>query len=182
MIVWSSQVSSVNILILTKIVTERIVQLKNWVIQIWRSLCMTFLTFHFQQEHNFLWHTRQGMHLAYLQFTPSCVSMGQGAVCGNCAVFCTCLSHDSFWLSAIGSATSIERALLIALLGLFWAIPTDSSIEWFQWQTRLTSGRLLEKKRTHFRSPTRRLIPPVFISFFKPVCLILSRRHLLDCV
>lgn len=64
-----------------------------------------------------------------------------------------------FRLAAMGSAPLVERALLIALSGLFEQFPLASVLSDYDDDPSQTRGG----KNTHFSSLNRRLIPPVFI-------------------
>lgn len=87
--------------------------------------------------------------------------MGQKDVLAIVLLFVPACHMLLFRLAAKASAMLVERALLIALLGLFEQFPLTSVLSDYNDKVDLsqTWGR---KKKNHFRSLTRRLIPSSF--------------------
>lgn len=133
------------------------------------------------KERHFFYDTRHGMHLTCLQFTPSWLSMGQKCV-AIVLFFCACLSHVSFLIGCNWKWHISRDGTSDSSLGSFFlTIPTDCSIEWLQWQTRLTSDWLVGgKAHTSGVPPGGWFLLSLFP--FLSLSLILSRLRLPDCV
>lgn len=175
--VWSSQVSGVNVVTLSTTATQ---PLKN------HPGMIRFDEFRRSRGWPLIWQedtisrgTQHGSQLAFNLPHPV-PAWGKRMFVAIVLLFVPACHMFLFRLAAEASATLVERTLLIALLGLFEQSPLTSVLS--DYNDKVDLSQTKKKKKKHFRSLTRRLIPPVFISFFKQVFHVMSRLELRDCI
>lgn len=126
MTVWSSRVSGVYILILSE---DKLI-IKNWLVQICSGLTDVTLLI----RDLLIWQKYTLFFMALTAWSAPCllpIYLHPGPAWGERMVVAIALFFFLlpachmflFWLAAMGSATSVERALLIAVLGLILSNP-----------------------------------------------------------